>query len=554
MWNLGFNALFPKYVDNGIHFPVTSTMEVELGLIAAIALMGGAVQLRVLAVLKRKLHEIAEEQEKQEHQTVLRGADQIAALEREKEQWEKEHPTLPFKGRQASYSSSAAGLLKSEEHTSTSMDDKRSSTLTYGLDYMSDPDSKRAGSQSPGALPAMDLGHGIKDDVPLNYLQDGPESPKRSTLVADLEELAGQEALLSEIQEIRKSIEVLKSDTHSSLGARSRLSMTSRRTLSFDADSLLTPQRRPKQGDSRSRVQSMDLDRLAEAPVAGASIGRPTSVPLKDDKWAAYVQDRKLLQPPSGVTPPIATTPAAPPAPSRLAMSPAVTEALAQRKQRESAVLSSSDSDDIPIAAHIRSKTNVPTTSNVPIILPRQQGALPIVAPAPQKPQATRTATYEELAERHRRKMREMQAPLTKAQTDEAQLHEAKERWERSKENERAAVARRQVAQAAQHARRQSADDREPLQLDMDAVKRHSRHPSADKLAGPSSKRMSTMKVEDWKKYQQEQPIAGGDRRQSGQSRSPTSPNSPVSFPGHSRRESGYERRTKSPMVQGPPT
>lgn len=298
----------------------------------------------------------------------------------------------------------------------------------------------------------------------------------------------------------------------------------------------------------------MDLDRLMEAPVAGASIGRPTSVPLRDDKWAAYIQDRRLLQPPSGVTPPIATTPALPPAAPRFAMSPAVTEALAQRKQRESAFLPGSGSDDVPIAAQIQPKAHVPTTSNIPVILPRQQVASPIAAPAPQRPQATRTATYEELAERHRRKMREMQAPLTKAQTDEAQLLEAKDRWERSKERERASVAKRQAEQAAQHARRQSQDAREPLQLDMDAVKQHSRHSSADKFTGPSSKRMSTMKVEDWKKYQEEQPVTTNPKRQSGQGRSPTSPTSPVTFPGSSRRDSGYERRAKSPMVRGPPT
>ncbi|KAF7985291.1 hypothetical protein HWV62_6449 [Athelia sp. TMB] len=565
LWNIGFNSLFPKYVDNGIQFPVTQTIQIELGLIAAVALMGGAVQLRVLAILQGKLKDMAEEQKKREEEIVLRGAGQIEALQREKEEWEKEHPTLPFHQRQTSYTSSAA-LLKSEDHASPSespmMDDKRLSTVTFGVegrprhysnvsDFMADPDHKRAVLQSPGALPAMDLGIGLKDDVPLNYLQ-GPELPRKSAFIEDFEELARKEALLSEIQEMRRSIDALKSDSHSSSGGRSRLSMHSRRTLSFDAESMLSRQpgflRPPRQGDPRNRVQSMELDRLTEVPMIGASIGRPKSVPLKDDKWDAYVQERKLLQPPSGITAPIPTTPLAP----RVAMSPAVAEAFTERKQRESAFLPETDSDNIPLAAIAQPKAVVSTTNNIPVILPRQQAASPISTPAPPRPQPTRTATYEELAERHRRKMREMQAPLTQAQKEQAQLDDAKSRWEKSKENEKVAVAKRQAEQAAQYSKRKSEEEpKEPLKLDMSTVRRHSRHMSTDRITGSSSKRMSTMKVEDWQKYQQEQPATV--TRHSG-SRSPgPSPISPVPFPDSSRRDSGYERRSKTPKAGFPP-
>lgn len=529
--------------------------------------MGGAVQMRILSVLQGKLKDIAEEQKKREEETVLRAAGQIEALEKEKQEWEKEHPAQPFHGRQASYASSAA-LFKSEDNASASgspvHDDKRSSTLTFGLegrprhhsnvsDYMADPDRKRAASQSPGALPAMDLGIAIKDDVPRNYLQEGPEPSRKSALIEDFEELARKEALLSEIQEMRRSIDALKSDTQST-GARSRLSMDSRRTLSFGADSVLASQpgllRPPRQSDPRDRVRSMDVDRLTELPIVGASIGRPTSVPLKDEKWDNYIQDRKLLQPPSGVTAPIPTMAISP----RIAMSPAVSEALAQRKQRESEFISESGSNDIPLSTIAQPKAFKPSTNNIPVILPKHQAASPTPASAPQRPQATRTATFEELAERHKRKMREMQAPLTQAQKEQALLDEAKSRWERSKELEKAAVAKRQAEQAAQYMKRKSEEEpKEPLKLDMSAVKRHSRHMSADKLTGSSSKRMSTMKVEDWQKYQQEQPATV--KRQPGSNRSPgASPTSPVPFPDSSRRDSGYDRRAKSPMARFPPT
>ena len=58
VWNLGFNRLFPKFTNNGIQYPVTQTMQIELGLLAAVAFMGIAVQLRVLKILQRKLSEI----------------------------------------------------------------------------------------------------------------------------------------------------------------------------------------------------------------------------------------------------------------------------------------------------------------------------------------------------------------------------------------------------------------------------------------------------------------------------------------------------------------
>lgn len=578
MWNIGFNALFPKYVDNGIRFPVTQTMQIELGLIGAIALMGGAVQFRILAVLRRKLGEIAEEQKRRDEEAELVASAKFAAMSKEQEQWEKDHPTptLPQNMRRESGYESSSPLIKAGGQNSPSiMDDKRSSTLTFGLegrprrlsntsDFMPDHEPKMVGSQSPGALPPMELGLGIKEDVPQSFLNTDPPAPRKSSLSSDMDDLARKEALLGEIQAVRRSIDALTSESPSS-GSRSRRSMTSRRTLSFGADSVLSPHtgmlRPPRQSDPRDRVHSMDMDRLAQSTNVGASITRPTSVPLKDGNWDAYIQDRKLLQPPSGISPPIATTPAAP----RIAVPQAVTDALTQRKQRESAILPDTSSDDIPVAALAARMQPKATTSNIPIILPPQK-PLAIAAPAPERPHAPRVATYEELTERHRQKMREMQAPLTQAQKEQADLEEAKSRWEKSKEKEKAAVAKRraeQVAQYAKEGKKRQSDELEPrhsLTLDMAAIGRHSRHLSADKVNGSSSRRMSTMKVEDWQNYQQELParvVSGSNlRRESRQNRSPAaSPISPVSFP-DSRRDSGYERRKsdRSPKFQDPPT
>lgn len=58
VWNIGFMAMFPKLLDNNIQFKVSQTIQIELGLLAAVAIAGIAVQLRILVVLQRKLAEI----------------------------------------------------------------------------------------------------------------------------------------------------------------------------------------------------------------------------------------------------------------------------------------------------------------------------------------------------------------------------------------------------------------------------------------------------------------------------------------------------------------
>ncbi|KAG2739779.1 hypothetical protein P692DRAFT_201872905 [Suillus brevipes Sb2] len=189
-----------------------------------------------------------------------------------------------------------------------------------------------------GILPAI--------NPPNNTLQgtsDTKHSDVRKAGVSlELEDLARKEELLAEIQTIRRSINALRSET---LGLDSddsrsrRISLTSRRTLSYDLDNAIAPRphtRPPRQPDPRGRAQSMELSKLIDAPPLGASIGRPTSVPLRDDDWDSYVRDRKLLQPPAGVTAPIPTsrlfTTGSLSAQQRLPVPSAVTEALSQRK------------------------------------------------------------------------------------------------------------------------------------------------------------------------------------------------------------------------------
>ncbi|KAF7320086.1 DUF4203 domain-containing protein [Mycena kentingensis (nom. inval.)] len=523
IWNIGFRSLFPKYVNNGIDFPVSQTMQIELGLIGAITLMGIAVQLRVLTVLQRKLQEIAEEQKKRDEEAETEAAGRFAAVIRERDEWEKDHPTMNKHGRQESGLSSIP-LMKDHDGSQSPAGERRSSTFTLvneartrhqsaGSEFLfaptPDEELTRAtrNLQTPGALPALDLGLGIKDDVPRNFIAKDDSTPLTTTE----EDVKRKNELVAEIQTIRRSIDALKSETPapSSSAESRRPSMTSRRTLSIDAGSALLPApshiRPPREHDPRARVHSMEMSYLANSGL-GESIGRPKSVPLHDD-WDLYVQDRKLLQPPAGVTPPISPTPGAS---SRVAISPAVTDALNQRKRRESALgfageAGTDSSEDVPLGralspAHNRASSGG-SLGPVNILPPRKT----IAAPTPQRPAQTRTRTFEELNERHREKMRDLQAPLTNATKEDADLEAAKQRWEKAKTLEKEAMTRRQAEKAAMVDRREGRRSHERV------GSRHSRSLSADKLGGGSaSKRLSTMKVEDWQRYQQN--TEGGTR------------------------------------------
>ncbi|KAK7064314.1 DUF4203 domain-containing protein [Favolaschia claudopus] len=563
VWNLGFRSLFPKFVNAGIEFPVSQTMQIELGLIGAVTLMGIAVQLRVLTVLQRKLQEIAQEQKKRDEEAEIQAAGRFAAVAREREDWEKDHPSLGKHGRQESGYSSMP-LMKDHDGSSSPLAaGRRSSTFTLvnegrtrhqsaGSEFLfaptPDEELSRAtrNLQTPGALPTLDLGLGIQEDVPRSFITKDDPSSRKSTGI-DLEELDRKEKLVAEIATIRRSIDALKSETPApSSSAESRHpSLTSRRTLSVDASALLPAPahtRPPREHDPRARVHSMEMSTLAHSRL-GDSIGRPTSAPLRDDDWDLYLQERKLLQPPSGVTPPI--TPTGVGSSSRIAISPAVTDALNQRKQRESALgvggeAGTDSSDDTPlskVSPHHRKRassggnTNILTSTPVNILPPRK----PIAAPTPQRPAAAaRTRTFEELNDRHREKMRDLQGPLTTAANEDAELEVAKQRWERAKALEKEAMTRKQAEKTAQFERRKRSEDeadRRRSAIPNNAMNRHSRSLSADKLGGSSSKRLSTMKVEDWQRYQQDADRAGGSGSKR-ESRGLRSPSPGVPFPG----------------------
>ncbi|KAA1468283.1 hypothetical protein DENSPDRAFT_387938 [Dentipellis sp. KUC8613] len=583
IWNLGFRNLFPKFTTHGIEFPVSQTMEIELGLMGAIALGGMAVQFRILQVLQRKLQEITAEAKRREAEADSKAAERFSRIDEEKAEWDRLHPTLPKHGRQDSEFSGTPLIKDSDGQSTPGLDDNVFGRPRHpsGLsDFVS-----AARSQSPGALPALDLGNDIQDNVPKTFMSD--EFDTKDTSVSDPEDLKRREELMSEIQTIRRSLELLKSDTPQPSAAasseeRSRHpSLASKRTLSFDFNSSVLPGpshlRPPRERDPRNRAQSMDMTNLAAS--SGNTIGRPTSAPLRDDDWDSYVADRKLFQPPSGVTAPIPTSavPLASPTP-RVSMSPAIQEALLQRHKRESLFGFEDPSPAIvrarsgspgstqpldgpspaPRAQHRRTQSSGNQLAHSPVtVLPPRKTAAP--SPPPQQ----RTVTYEELTERHRQKMHELQAPLTQAEKESADIAAAKARWERSKAIEREVVTKRQAEQAAaqakEHKRHGSRDigKRSSSLKEGEASAQHNRSLSVDTLralGGPSSmsKRTSTMKVEDWQRYQSEVEPAPKRPPQSSRRNSRPLSGANVPFPDSTRtREPGHGHERRSSRMSG---
>ncbi|EKM61226.1 uncharacterized protein PHACADRAFT_247701 [Phanerochaete carnosa HHB-10118-sp] len=597
IWNLGFNSLFEKFVDHGIQFPVTQTMQIELGLMGAVALAGIAVQLRILKLLQRKLREIKAEHRRLDQETENRAAADFAEVEREKEQWEREHPSLLKHGRNDSTLSGTPLMKDAELGLATPNDEKRASTFTLidgprqraqsGVSSLMLNSPPVEGRQSPGPLPALDLGADLEQDVPKNYISDDPEIRERVrntsislSVAQDLEDLRKKQELLSEIQNIRKSIEILKSETPapSSSTDSARPSFSSRLelgSLPLPGPSHLRP---PRASDPRARVQSMELSNLrASNP---SPVGRPTSVPLQDESWDAYLRERKLLQPPSGVTPPIPTSPPVASPTPRLAVSPAVTAALLQRQRRDDSLpfgqvpattdrppsaealarrsLSSPRSwlpEQLPPALRPQThKKSDSQSSYAPgtILPPRAQNA----SSPPPKESGNKVMSFEELEERHRERLRQLQQPLTQAEKEQADIQAAKVRWERAKEREKQAVLKRQAEQAAT-ASKEAKDKKRESEVrgnpvppnDERRAPRHSRTLSPDALAAvggkpTSTKRLSAMKVEDWQKSQ----VFEAEARPHRESRRASG----VPFPGHPRRPSGEVRRMS--VARDPPS
>lgn len=291
--NLGFGALFVPFTSHGMPYPVSQTMMIELGLIAAVALMGVAVQLRFYQILKRKMREIEEQERKREMERDEKAAERFRTAKTELDDWEKEHG--------------------------------EAATLGGGTPGAKDIEA--------GVLPNLDLGSSadaeelsggiVKSDSEGSVAEPRP-STQRSIFARRAREdpeLKEKLAMLEEIRKVRQNIDSLRRST----------SISEHTAVSPTSDAMITPDRPQRADRPRSRViESMDVSRLS----------RTLKLPDDPEKmvWDEYAKDRKLFTPPAGYTPPIPTSP--------VPMSPAVQEALDRRTDLERHLALSSSGDE----------------------------------------------------------------------------------------------------------------------------------------------------------------------------------------------------------------
>lgn len=330
-------------------------MEIELGLIAAVALMGAAVQFRIVTVLQIRLKQIAEDLRRRDEELEARAASRFGDIERDREEWEKRHGGSGNSGNRASVSVPLllAGDTPMTPDTPSTKGRPLSSVLSLGgrlttpvAEYFNNrpatPDPDRP-PQTPGLLPTLDLGKQVKKQLPEDMIS-------KTAMVDDHPEIRERKKLLNEIGDIRRSIDALSSNSHGEKDAR--LSLGDLDATRSSSEAAATARLRVLGGSGnnnntttgRDRVRSMfamPTARPISALTTSPDQPRPKSTPLENDEWNTYVSERKLFRPPAGVTPPIVPSPL-PEAllqraqSARLPMPDAVSAALEGRKRRES--------------------------------------------------------------------------------------------------------------------------------------------------------------------------------------------------------------------------
>ena len=521
-------------------------MEIELGLIAAVALMGAAVQFRVPVMLRVRLEQIAEEHKRRDEELEARAAERFPSIQHEQEEWENKH------GHHRT--SSSAPLIQDGSTPPTPSQHSRPLSSVFSLggrgitpvaEYFTGttgPTTADRASQNAGLLPAMDLGGNVKDKLPEKMIS-------KIALVDEHPEIKQKRELLGEIREIRRSIDALSTVSYGTKGTRLSLGdidATATREAALAASATMSS---TVGGSGRERVKSMiamPTPRPASS-LAMPSGARPSSTPLDPKEsydWDTYVRERQLFVPPVGISAPIPTS-TVPEAlqrslSNRIPQSEAVSAALEDRKRRESLFsLTTSTrladtkenaesshtsrlSHDLDSSVNAEGHTTRPAPAHTNTSHALHNAHVPITVLAPRKDTATtsvaspapRVLTYEELTERHKSRMRALQKPLSKAAEEEATLAEARERWERSKAVEKEAMAKRHAEKAAEV---------DAKLKEREKVKRTSKSPDAGDPERRRSKRGSlsldglnsltgsgrlstAAKVEEWQKAQQSNP------------------------------------------------
>lgn len=426
--------------------------------------IGTAIQYRVLGKLQVKVQQVkAEEEARREAIEEAQAASRFKDVEADREKWEGKYgnkkgefaameeglplATLGKDGR----TGSAASLM----HRTTSAYENQSNGAQSPISHL-DGDSAHS-----NLLPQVQLGDPITTATGVTS-SEGLHSP-----VAVTAEDAERVRLLKEIEDTKKSIEVLRTSTPTSSIALLDRPLSA--TVPFDT----------------ARPNRQSVMTQGSRASTYASIPRPLSTSPAEDthnrEWQEYLADRKLFTPPSGVTPPIESSI------GRLSKIPdSVMEAINRRERTVSAyelgsnLPSSSASPADPqvprpssTTPYTRRHTSLdmqavaaPMRPMAAVTLPKPESGSrlpPIVTGHADSPLLRKSSdtpgarmiqtddshrsriTFEELGARHRARLSKLQQPVTDEMQNSIQLADAKARYEKNREAEKRAATRKEA-------------------------------------------------------------------------------------------------------------
>ena len=496
-------------------------------------------------MLQIKLDQIKKEDaERKEAEEEARATARFKEHDTELEKWEGKY------GNAKGLGGDVPLVTLAKDHPSSSMQSLVRPYTSNGSEILHDPgsmemihsqsDARSLGGQSVGRLPVMALGGSISPALG----EDGRVQSPTSTTEMSPEERE-RIRLLDEISEVKKSIEVLRSTTPTSVDVLST-------TGSYTAG-----------GGSRSRTQSgMSLGAASFASGlgggAGGSTGRnaqpspitaltPTAAEIaqakKDKEWNDYLAERKLFTPPAGISPPIETS-----FPQRACQSEnfgrlskipdSVVQAIDRRERTMSAYELGANEVDreeivqphsatLPLGVrHSVQDLRQPEPSHQwqysepsprePAYQHNRLSSAPMItghaysgtsktnrnresAESTSRPATERTITHEELTARHRAKLSQLQKPVSESMQQEIRIAEAKAKFEKQKDAERKMMARKEAERNAQrpnpervagmpdsrHVPRESAVDR-AAQWRQSVAAEHMQRPVLDTAPEPS--------------------------------------------------------------------
>lgn len=467
--------------------------------------IGAAIQYRVLGILQVKLDQIKrEDAERREAEEEERAAARFKNHQTDLEKWENKYGSgsksggfdqdydssgeggqlaILNKEKERDRSSSLYSLMRQGTNGEYSSLGQRSPTFQQHGDHgsveMMRGSSDARSLQSNGILPAMQLGDSIAPSlgVGVEELALTPEEKER-------------QRLMDEIKEVRKSIDVLRATTPTSLISPS--------TSEFGFGTA---------GDARSRRQSQMSFGAASFASGLGTRGRIDSPNLpeptpKEKEWNDYLAERKLFTPPTGITAPIETS--VPPYRSnvgRLSKIPDSVLAAVERRERTlsafemgSAGIKDGQYEELAgqqgaadkrysgmstlqkrhsTLALVQNEGSSPVSPTLPsppataAVNPRNSRLLsnqPVIVghahsnvlnpnanvkAETQRPKGPeRIITYDELAARHRAKLTQMQNPVTEVMKDQLKLAETKAQYDKQRDIERRTMAMREADRA----------------------------------------------------------------------------------------------------------